>query len=244
MKKFVSWRRVSTQKQGRSGLGLESQKDIIDYFVEHDGGELIADFCEVYTGKELTKCTELNKAIKFCKDNNAILIIAKTDRFRNTLEALQILEKVGEKNIVFCDLPNTDKFTLTLFFSLAEREALLVSIRTKAALAAKKKRNEQTGGTKELWGKNSLSDREKTLERIVSQSASKRKIEAQNNENNRFFWTYISKWIDKYGVPYKGEIWEAIAAELNDLNQHTATGMEYTGVRAAAMYRKLKRIMN
>lgn len=244
MKKFVSWRRVSTQKQGKSGLGLESQKDIIDYFVEHDGGVLIADFCEVYTGKELTKCTELNKAIKFCKENNATLIIAKTDRFRNTLEALQILEKIGEGNIIFCDLPNTDKFTLTLFFSLAEREALLVSIRTKAALAAKKKRNEQTGGTKELWGKNSLSDREKSLERIVSSSAIKRKEEAKNNANNRFFWAFISRWIVDKGEPKNGEIWADIAVQLNELNQRTATGMEYTAIRAAAMYRKLKRIMN
>lgn len=244
MKKFVSWRRVSTQKQGRSGLGLESQKDIIDYFIEREKGELVADFCEVYTGKELTKCTELNKAIDFCKENNAKLIIAKTDRFRNTLEALQILEKVGEGNIVFCDLPNTDKFTLTLFFALSEREALLVSIRTKAALKAKKRRNGQTGGTKELWGKNSLSDREKTLERIVCQSASKRKIEAQKNENNRFFWAFISRWIVDKGEPVNGKIWGDIAAQLNELGQHTATGMEYNAIRAAAMYRKLKRIMN
>lgn len=244
MKKFVSWRRVSTKKQGRSGLGLDSQKDIIDYFVDHEQGEVIADFCEVYTGKELTKCTELNKAIKFCKENNAKLIIAKTDRFRNTLEALQILEKVGEGNIIFCDLPNTDKFTLTLFFSLAEREALLVSIRTRAALAAKKKRNEQTGGTKDLWGKNSSSDRESVINKIQSQSASKRKIEAQKNENNRFFWAFISRWIVDKGEPKNGEIWADIASQLNDLGQHTATGMEYTAIRAAAMYRKLKRIMN
>lgn len=244
MKKFVSWRRVSTQKQGRSGLGLESQKNIIDYFVEREGGELIADFCEVYTGTELTKCTELGEAIDFCKENNAKLIIAKTDRFRNTLEALQILEKVGEGNIIFCDLPNTDKFTLTLFFALSEREALLVSIRTKAALAAKKKRNEQTGGTKELWGKNSSTDRENAINQIQKQSANKRKMEAQKNGNNRFFWAFMSRWIVDKGEPANGRIWGDIADQLNELGQHTATGMEYTGIRAAAMYRKLKRIMN
>lgn len=243
MNKFVSWRRVSTKRQGKSGLGLEAQKNIIDYFVEKDNGELISDFCEVYTGTELTKCTELNKAIDFAKQNNAKLIIAKTDRFRNTLEALQILERVGEGNIIFCDLPNTDKFTLTLFFALSEREALLVSIRTKAALAAKKKRNEETGGTKNLWGKNNGADREKSIERIVSQSASKRKEAAKNNSNNRFFWNFISKWIEEHGEPVNGEIWAGIAAYLNDLGQVTATGMQYNASRAAAMYRKLKRIM-
>ena len=82
MKKFVSWRRVSTKEQGRSGLGLEAQKDIIEYFVKSEGGKLINDFAEVYTGKHLDKCVELKRAIEFSKENNAILIIAKTDRFR------------------------------------------------------------------------------------------------------------------------------------------------------------------
>ena len=154
MNNFVSWRRVSTQKQGRSGLGLEAQKEIIDYFVEKDKGKILADYVEVYTGTELSKCKELSKAIQFAKEHDAKLIIAKTDRFRNTLEALQIYEELGDGKIIFCDLPSTDKFTLTLFFALSEREALITSIRTKAALAAKKARGEQTGGTQKkmrLW---------------------------------------------------------------------------------------------
>ena len=58
MNKYISWRRVSTQKQGRSGLGLEAQKDIINYFIEKDNGLLLADYEEIYTGTELSKCTE------------------------------------------------------------------------------------------------------------------------------------------------------------------------------------------
>ena len=129
MKKFVSWRRVSTKKQEKSGLGLEAQQDIISHFVNTEKGELIADFCEAYTGKDLNGCVELRKAIEFAKANDAILIIAKSDRFRNTIEALQIYNEMGEGKIYFCDLPHTDKFTLTVFFALAEREAMLISIR-------------------------------------------------------------------------------------------------------------------
>ena len=145
MKKYISWRRVSTTKQGRSGLGLEAQKEIIRYFIERDRGEWLADYSECYTGTELSGCVELRKAIERCKREGAILIIAKSDRFRNTIEALQVYEEMGDGNIMFCDLPHTDKFTLTLFFALAEREALIVSIRTKQALAAKKARGELIG---------------------------------------------------------------------------------------------------
>lgn len=150
-KQYISWRRVSTFKQNRSGLGLEAQKEIIRYFVERDGGKLIADFSECYTGKELSGCKELRKAMAYAKETGAILVIAKSDRFRNCQEALGILDEMGEGNIEFCDLPHSDRFTLTLFWALAEREALITSIRTKQALAAKKARGELLGGLNEKW---------------------------------------------------------------------------------------------
>lgn len=138
-RKFISWRRVSTGKQARSGLGLEAQKSIIKYFVDYEKGVLIADYEECHTGTSLSTCTELKKAMEHCKREDACLIIAKVDRFRTVIEALQILDYMGEGNIMFCDLPTSDRFSLTLYTALAEREALLVSIRTKQALAEKKK---------------------------------------------------------------------------------------------------------
>lgn len=144
-KNYVSWRRVSTFKQNRTGLGLAAQKEIIKYFIERDGGTWLADYEECYTGKELSGCVELHKAMNYAKEKDAVLIIAKSDRFRNTAEALKIYEEMGDGRIMFCDLPATDKFTLTLFFALAEREALLVSIRTKQALAVKKAQGAQLG---------------------------------------------------------------------------------------------------
>jgi DNA invertase Pin-like site-specific DNA recombinase len=141
-RQYISYRRVSTKKQQKSGLGLEAQAAIIGYFVEREGGEIVRDYCEAYTGKELSGCKELQRAIAHAKDIGAVLIIAKTDRFRNTSEALAIYEQMGDGNITFCDLPHTDKFTLTLMFAIAEREALMISLRTKQALAAKKARGE------------------------------------------------------------------------------------------------------
>ena len=152
--KYISWRRVSTFRQSKSGLGLEAQKEIIRYFIERDGGEWVADYEECYTGKELSGCTELRKAIEHAKRIGGVLVIAKTDRFRNTIEALQIYDEMGEGHIMFCDLPSTDKFTLTLFFALAEREALLVSIRTKQALQALKNKGMKLGAANETYRRN------------------------------------------------------------------------------------------
>lgn len=144
-RQFISWRRVSTKKQGVSKLGLGAQKTIIDYYVSIEGGELVADYCEVYTGTELSGCSQLRKAIAHCKQISATLIIAKTDRFRNTIEALEIFDEM-DGNIYFCDLPSNEKFMLTLFFALAEREAKLISIRTKSALDEIKDNIAQNGG--------------------------------------------------------------------------------------------------
>ena len=243
MNKFISWRRVSTKTQGRSGLGLDAQKDIISYFVKNEGGELIADFCEVYTGKDLNGCTELRKAIKSVKETGAKLVIAKTDRFRNTLEALQILEEVGENNIMFCDLPHTDKFTLTLFFAIAEREALLISIRTKQALKAKKERDGQTGGTSDLWGsKNGNKNRKESNERAAEISAKNRKEKAQNNPNNKAFIEFIEYWQAIHGKITANTDFQPIADELNRRCKKTSTGLDFDKKRARAMYVSLKNI--
>lgn len=241
-KKFVSWRRVSTKVQGRSGLGLEAQKDIIDYFVRIEKGELVADFCEVYTGTELSGCTELWKAIALCKQEGYALIIAKTDRFRNTVEALQIYDELGEGNIYFCDLPSQEKFVLTLFFALAEREAKLISIRTKAALKAKRERGENTGGAKELWGKVTGTDRTEALKAANKAAAESRRLKAMTNPENRAFKDFIEDWEAAHGKIGWQADWKAMSAKLNSRGRTTATGLPYTPTRAKAMYDKITKI--
>lgn len=228
-------------------LGMEAQKQIIDFFVEREGGELIADYEEVYTGTELSGCKELQKAIQHCKEEGAILIIAKSDRFRETREALEIYDEMGDGNIYFCDLPRSDKFTLTLFFSLAEREAMLVSIRTKQALNAKKERGEQTGGTKELWGSKSGKDdnyRAQVIKKASDCASKKRREEAKNNHNNRVFWEFLEDWQEAHGKIAANTDWTPIVAKLVARGRKTTTGLEFTKARARALYYSLKRVYN
>ncbi len=186
MKKFISYRRVSTNKQGTSGLGLEAQKEIISYFVEREQGVIVADYCEVHSGKDLENCPELRKAIKEAKKQNAVLIIAKADRFRNVAQALQVLDELGADNISFCDLPHTDRFTLTLFFALAERERLITSIRTKQALKAKKQQGFKLGRP----------NAEFTAQQI-EKSVETRKRKAAENGNNMRAWATVQHMTDK-----------------------------------------------
>lgn len=186
-KKFISWRRVSTFRQSKSGLGLDAQKEIIRYFVERDGGELLADYSECYTGKELSGCKELRKAMKYAKETGAILVIAKSDRFRNCQEALGILDEMGEGNIEFCDLPHSDRFTLTLFWALAEREALITSIRTKQALTAKKARGEKTGGASSKWRESyEKKSKEKINEEMKQRGTTKNRRHLESRDVNAF----------------------------------------------------------
>lgn len=229
MNKFISWRRVSTKRQKNSGLGLEAQSDIINYFVNAENGELIADYSEAYTGKDLSGCNELQKAIKHCKETGAKLIIAKTDRFRNVIEALQIFDEMNG-NIYFCDIPHTDKFTLTLFFALAEREALMVSIRTKAALKAKKERGE-------VWNKNKSFNRT-----AIENSAKSRNEKAQKNEFNKAFFEFITDYQKIHGKIDANTDFKPIAEELNRRGKRTSTGLEFTSLRARSMYNNTKEL--
>ena len=242
VKKFVGWRRVSTTKQSGSHLGLEAQKSIIDFFVEREKGELIADYEECHSGTDLAGCTELKKAKAHCKRTGATLIIAKTDRCRDTIEALQLYEEMNGK-IYFCDLPHTDKFTLTLLFSLAEREAMIVSLRTKQALKAKKARNEQTGGTNELWGSKTGANRDEVLAEVRRKSAEVRRQRMLNEPSNKFIWTYTQSQIKNGRRFFTDEEFEQLACELNALERKTPTGMEYSKNRAKAQYYKIKKAM-
>ena len=199
-RQFISWRRVSTSKQGRSGLGLEAQADIINYFVEKEGGEVIADYCEVYTGTDLAGCLELNKAVAHCKRTGASLVIAKADRFRNDIEALQIYKEL-KGHIFFCDLgANADDLIIKLSFILAAREAELISVRTTAALKAKRARGESMGGEKGVWGKNSPgADRAKQLAKAREKMALSRRDAARSKPENRAFHFFIKDWQQIHG---------------------------------------------
>lgn len=242
MKKFISWRRVSTKKQGKSGLGLEAQEDIIQYWAQEEGGEIIADYVDVYTGKDLSGCKELTKAMKHCKETGATLIIAKTDRFRNDAEAITIYNEM-RKNIYFCDCPSQDEFMIKLMFLLAAREARQISIRTKQALDAKKNRIEKNGSDISKSGRvcTHLGASTTDLRNANEASAKARRAQALFNVQNKKFMYFVETLTKAYGEPKTRMQTLVFVDALNKNNIKTASGMEFTVERYRATIQKMKR---
>ena len=147
--KYVIYYRVSTAKQGISGLGLEAQKQQVEaYLAQRQGVEIVSEHVEIVSGKKATRI-ELAKAVADAKKNKAVLLVAKLDRVaRNVRFFLELLDQIP---IEFTDLPNLtggtsdSRLVLTQLSALAEWEANKISERTKAALQAKKQRGEPMG---------------------------------------------------------------------------------------------------
>lgn len=148
--RFVSYLRVSTDGQGRSGLGLEAQRQAVAAYVTQASGEVVAEFQEVESGKRADR-PQLAAALSACRTRRAVLVIAKLDRLaRNARFLLSVVEGSGEAGVVFCDLPTVPagpvgKFLLTQMAAVAELEAGLISQRTRAALAVAKARGVRLG---------------------------------------------------------------------------------------------------
>lgn len=149
MNNFVTYLRVSTQKQGRSGLGLEAQRKICSDFVAQHGGDVIAEYVDVESGTHRDR-KGLADAVAYCKRNNYPLVIAKLDRLARDVEFCFKVVNTGIE-IHFCDMPQMNTLLLGVFASVAQYERELTSDRTKKALAAKKERGEKTGGASDKW---------------------------------------------------------------------------------------------
>jgi DNA invertase Pin-like site-specific DNA recombinase len=149
-RKYVAYYRVSTDKQKRSGLGLDAQQQAVHNYLSARPCKLVGEFTEAESGKRNDR-PALAQALAMCRLQNATLVVAKLDRLaRNTQFLLTIVNDSGEAGVVFCDLPSipegpTGKFLLTQMASVAELEAGLISQRTKAALQAAKARGQVLG---------------------------------------------------------------------------------------------------
>ena len=149
MKKFAVYIRVSTRKQGNSGLGLESQQKICGEFIKTQGGEQVAEFKDVESGTHRDR-KGLLAAIDYCKRNNCALVIAKLDRLARDVEFCFKVVNTGIE-IHFCDMPQLSTLMLGIFATVAQYERELTSDRTTKALAAKKARGEALGGATDAW---------------------------------------------------------------------------------------------
>jgi DNA invertase Pin-like site-specific DNA recombinase len=143
--KWVAYYRVSTQRQGRSGLGLEAQRHAVAEFLNGGRWKLVGEHTEVETGRNNDR-VELRKALASCRMHGAKLIIAKLDRLSRDAAFLLNLRDAGIE-FEAADLPGANRLTVGILAMVAETEADAISARTKAALAAAKRRGVKLGRT-------------------------------------------------------------------------------------------------
>jgi DNA invertase Pin-like site-specific DNA recombinase len=143
MVNFVAYYRVSTSKQGASGLGLEAQQAAVARFLTPTD-TLLAEYTEIESGKKHANRPELLAALAECRRAKATLVVAKLDRLSRKVSFLSSLMDSGV-DFVCCDNPHATRLTLHIFAAMAEHEAQLISERTKAGLAAAKARGVKLG---------------------------------------------------------------------------------------------------
>jgi DNA invertase Pin-like site-specific DNA recombinase len=145
--KYVSYLRVSTTKQGRSGLGLEAQRTAVDEYLNGGSWELIGEVVEVESGKRLGNRPQLQEALRLCRTTGATLVVAKLDRLSRDAAFLMQLQNSGA-SFIAADLPGANSFTVGIMALVAQQEREAISSRTKAALAAAKARGVSLGGAR------------------------------------------------------------------------------------------------
>ncbi|WP_429328737.1 recombinase family protein [Paraburkholderia atlantica] len=145
--RFVAYYRVSTARQGQSGLGLDAQREAVARYLNGGAWDVVGEFTETETGKgadALAKRPQLRAALELCKKQGATLIIAKLDRLaRNVAFIAGMME--SRVRFVACDMPDANELTVHIMAAFAEHEAKRIAERTRDALAAAKARGARLG---------------------------------------------------------------------------------------------------
>src|SRR3984893_13936401 len=221
--KWISYLRVSTDRQGKSGLGIEAQRNSVAEYLNGGKWSLIKEYTEIESGKR-TDRPQLAEAIKACRAYGAKLVIAKLDRLSRDAHFLLGLEKAGI-DFVAADMPNAKRLTVGIRARVAEEERRMISKRTIDALAAAKRRGTKLGGDRGV---------------VPSQKASAMGIAAlQTRANSRA--ADIAPIITELQAA-GAESLRAIANGLNDAGIPTARGQGKWS--AIQVQRTLARISN
>lgn len=141
---FVAYYRVSTERQGRSGLGLDAQKRAVATFLSGGSWKLAAEFVEIESGKRNNR-PKIYEALRLCRLHRATLIIAKLDRLARNVKFISDLME-SKVEFIAVDFPQANRLTIHILAAVAEHEGTMISERTKAALAAAKARGVKLGG--------------------------------------------------------------------------------------------------
>jgi DNA invertase Pin-like site-specific DNA recombinase len=210
--RFVAYYRVSTDRQGRSGLGLEAQQSSVRNYLNGGEWELIGEFTEVESGKRADR-PELVKALEVCRRQKARLVIAKLDRLSRNLAFIATLMDSGVEFLAV-DNPHANKLTVHILAAVAQHEREMISERTRSALQAAKARGKKLGNPKVIeagvLGNIVIKDTARKFAGNVLPVI--REIQAAGNISNA-----------------------AIAAKLNERRVPTARGGVWTHVQVGAV---------
>ena len=147
MREFVTYIRVSTQKQGGSGLGMEAQRRDIALYLGMQAGPVmvVGDFSDVESGAHSDR-PGMDAALEMARDRGATLLVAKLDRLSRRVSFIAALMEDRALSIAVAQMPYADKFQLHIYAALAEQERDFISARTKAAMAVARDRGVKLGG--------------------------------------------------------------------------------------------------
>jgi DNA invertase Pin-like site-specific DNA recombinase len=216
---YVPYYRVSTARQGQSGLGLEAQRAAVAAFVA-DSAQLLGEFVEIESGKKNQR-PQLLAAIAAARAVGATLLIAKLDRLSRNAGFIFDLRDSGVA-FVCCDMPDANTLTVGLFAVIAQHERETISKRTKEALTAKKARGAQLGTPANL-----------TLA-VIEKSRCIRQANAQSNQQN-LQATRLGSLMHKQGYTL-----QKIAQELNESGYRTRRGKLYLPMSIQRLLKRLK----
>ena len=215
---YIAYYRVSTQKQGSSGLGLEAQRSTVKHFLK--GIAPVYEFTDVESGTRKGNNREaLHEAINIAKSGNYTLIIAKLDRLARNVRFITTLMESGVE-FMACDMPQANKFTIHIFSALAEQEAELISHRTKAALQEKKKLGYKLGKPENL------------TDLAITKGQAVRKQNAELNENNRKAGALI------VSLRNSGKSFYQITNDLNNLGFRTRRDCAFNIIQVQRLYKR------
>lgn len=171
-KRFVAYYRVSTDRQGRSGLGLDAQREAVRRYLNGGNWELVEEFTEVETGKgsnALDRRPQLRAAIEACKKQKAALVIAKLDRLARNVAFVSALMETGV-DFVAADNPHANRLTVHILAAVAEHEREMISERTRAALKAAKSRGIRLGSPSPQKGAHHAAEARKAAAALFADS--------------------------------------------------------------------------
>lgn len=196
MKRYATYLRVSTQKQGAQGLGISAQRSMCENFIRQNNGEQTREFMDIESGTHRDR-KGLWDAIEYCNKSQCGLVIAKLDRLARDVEFTFKVINTGI-DIHFTDMPVVNSMILGVFASVAQYEREMVSSRTKQALAAKRARGEKLGGACTAWQESYKNKQETEIKKIAMERGRTKRMRNQQSRDMVAFKMVLKKVFPRY----------------------------------------------